>query len=393
MRVVTTNGWGWGSYCSVPPCSSRLPSSSLPSFASSSLRVFVLHVDCWGGRTRGAHRLSTPGVDVWCLACWRLVDGVGRSSAPRRLVVCRSLALCLPHLPLSPSFLFVSLTFLPLPCLLVFRLFVLHVDTAGVAALVVHAWLSTPCIDARRLAWSWGWAGVLWMRRVWTWWARRLPSVISSSAARRHFVSPLSSLLPRFASSPYHSLLTSSSRCTLVLRVDIAGVVTLAVHTWLLTPGVDVRCLACWCPMDVVGTSSVVCRSSALRLSLVFPSPSVCSTSLPFHFLTSSSRRTLVLRVDTAGVATLAVHAQLSTPGVEATDEVAWDAGESLGRQWVVWAVWTMVAVFGRTWGTRKWGVVFGIGGVLVGYFSSGGVGTYLPGWIGGEALNVEHAV
>ncbi|KIJ12616.1 hypothetical protein PAXINDRAFT_14543 [Paxillus involutus ATCC 200175] len=139
-----------------------------------------------------------------------------------------------------------------------------------------------------------------------------------------------------------------------MLRVDIAGVVALAVHTWLLTPGVDIWCLACWCPMDVVGTSSapivslsVVCRSSALRLSLIFPLPSVCSTSLPFHFLTSSSRRTLVLRVDAAGVAVLVVHARLSTPGVEATDEVAWGAGKSLGHQWVVWAVWTMVAVFG----------------------------------------------
>ncbi|KIJ11127.1 hypothetical protein PAXINDRAFT_15947 [Paxillus involutus ATCC 200175] len=277
----------------VPFRSALLVSSSF--VFPSLLRLFVSPCVRAVRRLLGwPHSRCTPAVDAWCR---RTVFGVlasrgwvGRSSAPRRLVVCRSSALCLPRLPLSPSFLFVSLTFLPLPCLLVFRLFVLRVDTAGVAALAVHAWLSTPCVDARRLAWSWGWAGVLWMRRVWTWWARRLPSVVSSSAARRHFVSPSSSLLPRFASSPYHSLLTSSSRRTLVLHVDIAGVVALAVHTWLLTPGVDVRCLVCWCPMDVVGTSSAPRRLVVCHMPLVGAPP---LPRLPFslgllHLLTFS---------------------------------------------------------------------------------------------------------
>jgi hypothetical protein len=63
-----------------------------------------------------------------------------------------------------------------------------------------------------------------------------------------------------------------------------------------------------------------------------------------------------VLRVDIAGVAALAVHAQLSTPCIE------------LGH---------LGCRCGRL------GCFRAVGRVLVGYFSSGGVGTYLLGWIG----------
>ncbi|KIJ09404.1 hypothetical protein PAXINDRAFT_17501 [Paxillus involutus ATCC 200175] len=160
----------------------HLPSS--PSLASLSLRVSCC-ASMAGVAALAVHtELSTPCVDVRCLAwTWGccLVDVVGTSSAPRHLVVCR--------LPLvgvsSPSSPIVSLTFSSLPCLFVFCVFMLR----------VNAWC---------LAWTWGW--VLWMRGAWTWWAHRLPSVVSSSAVRRHFVSPSSSLLPRFASSPYLSV-------------------------------------------------------------------------------------------------------------------------------------------------------------------------------------------
>ncbi|KIJ10694.1 hypothetical protein PAXINDRAFT_16356 [Paxillus involutus ATCC 200175] len=240
-----------------------------------------------------------------------------------------------------------------------------------------------PCVDARRLAWSWGWGRILWMRRVWTWWPHRLPSVVSSSSAHWRLISPSSSLPPillhllTFLLPPYlfvspytraaHRYCWGGHACGAHLAVDA------------------------WCRRTVFGMlvsrghgghvvfppSFVIYCSLAIRLSLVFPSPSFCSTSLPFHsLLTSSSHCTLVLRVDIAGVAVLTVHAQLSTPGVEVTGEVAWGAGESLGRQWVIWPCgpWLRCLVVHGPLGLQmgRLGVVFGISGVLVGYFSSG---------------------
>ncbi|KIJ11368.1 hypothetical protein PAXINDRAFT_15689 [Paxillus involutus ATCC 200175] len=113
-----------------------------PFLTSSSLCVFVLRVDvrclAW---TWGRADVSW----TWWARCLPPVVSLS--------VVCHLSALCLPRLPFSPSFLFVSLS---LPRLFIFRVFVLRVDTAGVAVLAVHARLSTPCVDAWRLTWGWG---------------------------------------------------------------------------------------------------------------------------------------------------------------------------------------------------------------------------------------------
>ncbi|KIJ11272.1 hypothetical protein PAXINDRAFT_15814 [Paxillus involutus ATCC 200175] len=323
----------------------------------------MLRVNCWGGRTRGAY----PAVDAWCR---RMVFGVLASCGRGGHIVCplssrrlSSAALSLPRLPFSASFIFVSLTFPSPPCLFV-----------------------SPCVGAaRRLL---GWLHSRCTLAVDTWCRRTAFGVLASRGWGGQVVCPPSSRhLPLVgALSPSSSLVSLICLCLPYLSPPPLSPCLLFVraarrYSWGgcacgACPAVDTlrRCTAFGVVVglgwglvdvkgvDVVGTSSalrrlVVCCSLTLRLSLVFPSPSVCSTSLPFHFLTSSSRRTLVLRVNTAGVAALAVHARLSMPGVEATDEVAWGAGESLGRQWVVWAVWTMVAVFGRTWGTCRWGV------------------------------------
>ncbi|KIJ12182.1 hypothetical protein PAXINDRAFT_14954 [Paxillus involutus ATCC 200175] len=196
MWVVTTNGWGWGSYRSVPPCSSRLPSFSLPSFASSSLRVFVLRVDCWGGCTRGAHWLSTPGV---VYGVWHA--GVSWMGWAGRLPLISALS------PLSSR---VSLVSLHLPYLSPPPL--------------------SPCLPFVRAARRYCWGGHA---------CGACPAV---NALRQ---------------------------CTVFGVVMGLG--------WGL---VDAK------GVDVVGTLSalrrlVVCCSSTLRLSLVFPSPSFCFISLP----------------------------------------------------------------------------------------------------------------
>ncbi|KIJ15304.1 hypothetical protein PAXINDRAFT_11842 [Paxillus involutus ATCC 200175] len=304
---------------SVPPCLSRLPfpPSSLflfltfPSLASSSLRVFVLRVDGWGGRTRGA----CQAVDAWCrrtvfgvdvgLGCC-LVDVVGTLS-----VICHSSALRLLVFPHLPRF---SSSPLPFP--------------PSLTSSSLHVFVL--CVNIRCLAWTWGWADV-----SWTWWARRLPAIVSSSV-----ICCLSALcLLRLPFSPSFLFVSLSLPHLFVFRVfalcvDTAGVAVLAVHARLLTPCIDARCLT-WGwglvdakGVDVEGTPSalcclVVCRSSALRPRLPF--------SLGFlHLLTFSLPPRLFVSLYTHAACQCCWGgrtcgaARLSTPCVEVTDEAFW---------------------------------------------------------------------
>jgi hypothetical protein len=197
--------------------------------------------------------------------------------------------------------------------------------------------------------------------------SHRLPLVGASSLPRLPFP-PFC-----FISLPFYSLLTSSSHRTLVLHVDIAGVVTLAVHTWLSTPGVDVRCLACWCPVDMVGTSSSPRRLSSTvdvrclaRWRFVSPSSSLLPRFAPPPYLfTPSSPLRLTVHSCCASILLewpcsrctpscrrLVLRLRVRWLGVQASH---WAISGSFGRVGHGCGVWSYMGHLGCRWGV--WGL------------------------------------